>query len=509
LKVFQKDNTMKSEQNLVIGIDSSTTACKSIVWNISGAQISVGKAEIPLLKPRPDWHEQSASDWWLAMVKSMRIAMKGVEPTRIAGLCICPQRETFVPVGRGGQSLRNAILWMDNRARDLLPKMREAIPKFHAHSGKPLSGNLTVLKMLWLRENEPEVFQQTVKFLDVAGYLNFRLTGNFATGWGMADPTGLFDMRANEWYADILDFIGIDPSQLPTAVLAGTLIGLVSEFAAQECGLPSGIPVFAGLGDGQAGGLGLNITQPGNCYLSLGTSVVSGTFSDRFTTDKAFRTMYVGVPRGYSLETVILGGTYTLDWFLENFSTERSLQDFDTEIQSIAPGSDGLLLVPYWNSALNPYWDPTARGLIIGWQGQHRPVHLYRAILEGIALELRLHFGGVESALNQGIDQIVVMGGGSQSDTWCQIIADVTGKSIQRTSTAEATALGAGILAATGARLFSSINQAAQQMSGKIQKTFAPSLASAQKYSQLFEEVYRHIFPDLQSRIQKLTEIMG
>jgi sugar (pentulose or hexulose) kinase len=498
-----------NEKNLVIGIDASTTACKAIVWNTIGEQISTGKAEISLLKPHPEWHEQSAEDWWLALVRSLRIAIENVDTDRITGMSICPQRETFVPVRSDGRPLRNAIVWMDNRARDSLPKMRKSIPDFHARSGKPLSGNLMVLKMLWLRENEPEVFSQTEKFIDVAAYLNHRLTGSFATGQGVADPTGLFDMGKQTWYSDVLDFIGVTIAQMPTVLSAGARIGQVSAAAAQECGLPDGIPVFAGLGDGQAGGLGLDITRRGSCYLSLGTSVVSGTFSENYLTDKAFRTMSAGIQGSFSLETVILGGTYTLDWFRENFAGGRAHPEFETEIQSIPPGSDGLLLVPYWNSALNPYWDPAARGMVIGWRGQHGPGHLYRAILEGIAFELRLHFEGVESALNREIKPIIAMGGGSRSDIWCQIIADVTGKTIQRTSTAEATALGAGILAAAGAGLFTSVNQAAIQMGGKIQKSFIPDPTNIQIYSRIFEDVYRHIFPDLQSRIQKLTAITG
>ena len=164
-------------KDLIIGIDSSTTACKTIVWDRNGIQLSYGRSEIPMLRPQDDWHEQRAEDWWSALIESLRIAMDSVNPNRLAGLCICSQRETFVPVDKVGLPLRNAILWIDNRARDMLPHLERALGPEHFHelTGKPLSGNLTLLKIRWLLENDPQVFRKTSKFLDVAAYLNYKL----------------------------------------------------------------------------------------------------------------------------------------------------------------------------------------------------------------------------------------------------------------------------------------------------------------------------------------------
>lgn len=496
---------MESDKNLVIGIDASTTACKAVIWNLHGQQISIGRCEIPLSSLKPTWHEQSAPDWWDALCKAISSATEDIDLNHLAGVCICPQRETFVPVDRDGHPLRHAILWMDNRAQAYLPEIEKALPEFHTITGKPLTGNLTVPKILWLRENEPDIFTQTDKFLDVAAYLNFYLTGIFGTGWSIAGPTGLFDMRVGRWSEDVLQLLDIQTNQLPTAFQTGSIIGHITEVAAQECNLPVGLAVIAGVGDGQSGGLGVKITSPGECYVSLGTSVVSGTFSESYVTDIAYRTMYAGIPDACSLETVILGGTYTIDWFMDNFSGGYPISHFEQEITELPPGADGLVLVPYWNGVLTPFRDPAASGIVVGWQGHHRAAHLYRAILEGIAYELRLHFEGVEASLKQAIDRVILIGGGSKSDVWCQIISDVTGKEMHRADVSEATSLGAGILAAYGVGIFDSIQDAANIMGAETETMFLPDPQQYKTYSRLYEDVYRHLFVNLQPLIRQLS----
>ncbi len=519
----------------VIGIDSSTTACKVGVWDSQGTLLATGRAALPLSRPRPVWHEQSAMAWWEACVSALRMALADVDRRRLAAVCIAPQRETFVPVDEAGTPLRPAILWMDGRARDLLPRIaREyGAERLHRESGKPLSGNLTLGKIAWLREHEPAVFARTAKYLDVAAFLNHKLTGHYRTGWGCVDPTGLFDMRANGWNADLLAYLGVRPEQLPEAYPPGAVLGTVTADAATMTGLPAGLPVVAGVGDGQAGGLGVKVVQGGQAYLNLGTAVVSGTHADVYVTDRAFRTMYGAVPATYSLETVLLGGTYTVTWFVEqmassthippspNAPSSHSLESassplstsptvemlYDAAIADLPAGAEGLMLVPYWNSALNPYWDAAASGIVVGWRGVHTRAHLYRAILEGIAFEQRLHTEGVEAALGQQVSSYIVMGGGAQSTLWCQIIADVTGKPVYRTAITEAAALGAAILAASGAGLFADVREAAQAMTRLEAEPFVPAEGRHAFYAQLYAEVYRALFPALQPYLQRLAAL--
>jgi len=506
---------MKNTSPLVIGLDCSTSACKAVVWDCRGNAVARGHSPLSLVTPQPTWHEQPAESWWISTVQAIRQAVSQVDSRRLKALCIAHQRETFVPVDEQGQPLTNGILWMDERARELLPGLEQTFGQqdFHQQTGKRLSVNLTIAKIAWLREHRPEIFARTSKYLDVHAFLVHRLTGLYRTGWGCADPTGLFDIQNNRWAEALVSHIGIRLDQLPEVYPPGTVIGNVVPAAAEACGLPVGLPVVAGIGDGQASGLGVNITSPGDAYLSLGTSVISGTFSDHYVVNPAFRTMTSGIPGTYLLETVQLGGGYTVSWFMEKIAGQpgqdaAQLQDFYDQAASVVPpGSAGLVVVPYWNSVLGPYWDPAASGIIVGWRGIHQLAHLYRAILEGVAFEQRLGTMGVEKATGQSVNRYIAMGGGAQSDLWCQIIADITDKPVFRAAATDATALGAGILAVTAAGCYVDARQAAQEMTHILSEPAEPDPSRHDFYKRLFEEVYLPLFPALQPYLDRLTSL--
>ncbi len=326
---------------------------------------------------------------------------------------------------------------------------------------------------------------------------------------------GVFDMANHTWAEPIITRCGMRPDQFPDVVPPGALIGEVSAEAAAECGLPPGLPVIAAAGDGQAAGLGANITTPGRAYLNLGTAVVSGAFSERFVADLAFRTMGGCIPGTYYAETCIRGGTYTISWFvdkfiradsheLKNYNSPEEL--FEAAAARLRPGAQGLMLVPYWSGVMNPYWDSSATGTVIGWRGAHEPAHLYRAILEGIGFEQRLFDETREPALGCRIEEYIVMGGGARSALWCQIIADITGRRVLTAANPEATSLGAGILAAAGAGLHPDIRSAAAAMT-RVTRTFEPDPANRRTYDRLYQEVYRHIFPALRPYLDRLGEL--
>jgi xylulokinase len=504
--------------DLVIGIDASTTGCKAIAWNPSGESIAVGRCRLEIIHPKPDWHEQKAEGWWQALVTAVQQVTSQVDAKRIATACITHQRETFVPVDESGKPLRNGILWMDERTRNLLPRLREQFgaERFHQITGKPLSGNLTIGKIAWLQAHEPKIVEQAEHFLDVHAFLVKRLTGKYRTGWGCADPMGLFDMQRNRWAEELLIELGVHAGRFPEACPPGTILGEINQEAAEECGLIPGTPLVAGLGDGQSAGLGANITRQDEAYLSMGTSFISGVFGEQYVVNPAFRTLYAGIPGGYFIETAILGGSYIVRWFVEKFVESESIKGtkgispeerYAALASEITPGSHGLLLVPYWNSAMGPYWDANASGIIVGWRGAHSPAHLYRAILEGIAFEQYLNTRGVEAALGTPTRRYVATGGGSQNGLWRQIIADVTGIPVYRATTQECAALGAGILAASAAGWYENVRQAAQAMAHVETQVCEPDGDRHRFYRQLFEEVYVHLFPALQHSLTRLTEL--
>ena len=275
-------------KDLVIGLDSSTTACKVVIVDADGHLISCARSPVAILKPRPSWHEQDANVWWSAARRVLREATAQVDLRRLAALCITAQRETFVVCDEDCSPLFNAVLWLDGRCWDLLPEIdrRYSSRRIHEESGKPLSANLSLGKIFWLHEQRRELLDQNARVLDVHSFLTHRLTGQVATSWGCADPMGVFDMRKNCWNASLLEAIGLRVEQLPQLFPVGAFVAEVTPEAADQTGLPAAVPVIAGLGDGQSAGLGACAVSPGDAYLNLGTAIVSGTFSDRYLVDR-------------------------------------------------------------------------------------------------------------------------------------------------------------------------------------------------------------------------------
>jgi len=504
------------KSDLVIGVDSSTTAVKAIAWDRQGKMVAQSRATFEMISPQPNWYEQRADDWWSSLCQVLRNLTAQIAVNRVAALCITHQRETFVPVDENCQPIRNAILWLDERSRLQVDELDKKIGNdaIQDITGKGPSTKQSLPKLVWLQQHEPQVLDRAYKILDVHAFLIYRLTGKWATGTACADPMGLLDMRRRDWATDLLTSLKIDPTKFVPIQPCGSVIGEISEKAAEQTGLLAGTPVITGAGDGQSAGLGANITVPGKAYLNLGTAVVSGAFSENYVVSKYFRTMCSPVEGAYVPEEVLGGGTFTVSWFVDQFGPDvgnlklplSAEELLEVAASKLPPGSLGLMLVPYWNAVMPPYWDPAATGITIGWTGAHRREHFYRAILEGIAYEHRLAMEGVAKATGQPLDEYILMGGGSRSALWCQIVADVTGAKVTRASTTEATNLGAGILAAAAVGWYSSVRAAADSMT-TTDKSFFPEEKTHKIYDRLYKEVYVDLFPALQKSIDRLTEL--
>jgi sugar (pentulose or hexulose) kinase len=291
------------------------------------------------------------------------------------------------------------------------------------------------------------------------------------------------------------------------------VLGEITDTAARATGLPAGLPVVAGAGDGQSAGLGANVTRAGQAYLNLGTAVVSGAHSEHYAADPAFRALGSPIAGAYTLETLIRGGTFTISWFAERFAHDLqstgpiSIEDqLEVAASEVPPGALGLLAVPYWNGVATPYWDGSATGITVGWTGSHGREHFYRALLEGIAFEQRLSTEGIERAIGQPIAEYMTLGGGSKSALWCQIVADVTGRRVTRANTPEATCLGAGVLAAVAAGWYDDARSAAAAMTS-AGASFDPQPATQQIYDRLYREVYLGLYPALRTSLRRLTEL--
>jgi sugar (pentulose or hexulose) kinase len=508
--------TQSGVEPLVIGIDSSTTACKAIAWDKHGRAVAEGRASYALLQPEPSWHEQNAEDWWAGACKALRACISQIDARQLQAIAITHQRETFVPVDSEGRPLRHAILWSDERSRVQVGELeaRFGRDELHRLTGKPPSMTQSLPKVLWLLEHEPETVLRAHKIVDVQAFLVQRLTGHFRTSLASADPMALVDLVNRRWAADLIQALGLRVDQFADLADPGAILGHVTLSALRATGLPEGLPVVAAAGDGHCAGLGANATVPGRAYLNLGTAVVSGVISADYPCDRAFRTLIAPVPGYYFAEHVLRGGVFTIGWFVERFASDlrnswlplSPEEMLEAAAAKLPPGAGGLMLVPYWNNVMNPYWDPAASGIVIGWTGAHGREHLYRAILEGIAYEQRLVGDAMMAAVSQPFTEYVTMGGGSRSKLWCQIVADVTGVPVLRSTSTEATCLGAGILAATAAGWYADARTAAAAMTATADR-FTPQPATQARYDQLYREVYQPLFPTVQPLVARLTAL--
>lgn len=500
-----------SATRLVLGVDSSTTGCKVIAWGPDGEAVAEGRAPIALDSPEPDAYEQDAERIWQALVEACAAATGALGPRAadVEALCVTHQRETFVLTDEQGRPLAPAVTWMDARcAPDVAAASGDlGIDFLHTITGKVPCTTPSFYKLLGLLRRRPGLRGQGI-FLDIHGFLARRLVGEFVTSLASADPTGLVDMATRDYSDALLSYAGLSRARVARLAAPGEVVGGLTATAAAALGLRAGLPVVAGAGDGQAAGLGAGV-DGGSAYLNLGTAVVCGRLTRSYLVDRGSRTLFGATPGTYFIEGDLKAGTFLVTWLtgtllgLPEADRPAAIRRLDDEAERLPPGSDGLALLPYWNGVMNPYWDDAASGALVGLRGAHGPAHLFRAALEGLAFESRLHLSGLEKA--GPVSELVVMGGGARSDLFCRIVADVTGRRVVRSASAEATCLGAGLLAATAAGLFPSLDAATAAMTRRGE-SFEPGPAQV-FYGELYEQVYRPLYPALSSSLAALARL--
>jgi xylulokinase len=502
-------------KDLVIGIDSSTSATKAIAWAVDGTLVAEGRAPIALANPQPGFFEQDPEDWWRAAASALKMLTAKIDAARIAGLAISNQRETFSIFTESGEALRPGMVWLDDRARAQERRFGASFgaERIHAISGKPLDVIPCLYRILWLQDNQPALLDRAERIAEVHGFLAFRLTGRWATSTASADPMGMIDMTRLDWSDDILAAAGIPRDKLLALVPPGAFIGEVDEPAATATGLPLGTPVFAGGGDGQCAGTGVGALQPGRAYINLGTAVVAGTYSAHYGHDPAFRTEIAIADEGYIFETCVRSGTFLLDWLAgEMFGVEPArkvelLSRLEAEAASSPVGAGGVVLMPYWQGCMTPHWDSAARGVIAGLSGSTKKGDIYRAVLEGLALDQGDAAERAAKVIGTPIDHYVAIGGGAASDLWMQILADATARPVLRSTAIEASSLGAAMSAAKGAGWFQTIAEASSAMASATVRRFEPDAARAAAYAQL-RDIYTDLWPTLSAWNRRLADFV-
>ncbi len=481
----------RGRDRLLIGLDSGTQSCSASIFTPSGGLVRRAVRAQPVHTPREGWAEQDSRCWGPNAVGALRAATAGIEPGRFLALGIAFQRETFALLDAKGNPLRPAILWLDIRADAQAQALgrRLGAARFRRLTGKQLDATCALPRLLWLRKHQPGTASQNARFEDVGAALSAELTGRHATCVAGADTCGLVGLNTRDWIEDFLDLARMKRRQFPDLVEPGEEIGRLSAPAARRTGLPSGLPVIAGAGDGQAFSIGAGVIEPFSIGLTLGTSIVLGVNSRKPHISSKHRTLLLR-PGSYLLESVLQSGTYLLKWFQNFLGNDLCQRGWERKAARLPPGSQGLLTLPHWWGSRFPDLQPDLRGLTMGWGHRQTPAHFYRSLLEGSAFELRRaiqEFARIMPGTRSR--RVAVGGGGAASRLWLNILADILDRPLVPAGESQTAARGAAMLAGLGIGLFEDIRAAADAMC-VLPAAIRPQRRRARTYEMIYRQVY-------------------
>jgi sugar (pentulose or hexulose) kinase len=515
-----------SGRDLVLAVDVGTQSVRALAFDRDGNLLARERVPLDPYAPGPPGQaEQDAEVYWNAIGQACRglLASDAGLRERIAGLALTTQRGTVVCTDAAGRPLRPAIVWLDQRRTRGLPPLGG--PWGLALRAARVASTVEYLRAEaeshWIRVHEPDVWARTERFLLLSGWLSWRLVGRCVDSVGCQVGYLPFDYRRLRW-ARRWDWkwraLPIRPSQLPELIEPTRPLGELTVEAAEATGLPAGLPVIAAAADKACEVLGSGCLEPHLACLSYGTTATINTTHRRYVEAVRLLPPYPSpVPGHHSLEVQVFRGYWMVSWFRDQFghpearlAAERGVTPeslFDELLRAVPPGSDGLLLQPYWTPGLR-HPGPEARGAIIGFGDVHTRAHLYRAILEGLAYALREGRERMERRTGVAVDELRVAGGGAQSDAALQITADVFGLPAARPHTHEASGLGAAIVAAVGLGLHPDFATAVRTMT-RVARVFTPDPAARRVYDQLYTRVYRRMYPRLRPLYDALSEVLG
>jgi len=497
----------------LLGIDISTTGAKALLIDERGKVLGSATSPLDLSMPRPLWSEQSPADWWDGIQKSIRQLLRspGADPGKISAIGLTGQMHGLVLLDEAGEFLRPAILWNDQRTGAQCDDIRRRLGKEQLIqiTGNDALTGFTAPKILWVQQEEPEVWQAVRHILLPKDYIRYKLTNDFAMDRAGGSGTLLFDLKSRTWSQDVLDALDIPRHLVPETFEGTDFTGVISEEAAQATGLIAGTPVVGGGGDQAAQAVGVGAVESGTIALTLGTSGVVFAATDRPLIEPKGRlhAFCHAVPDQWHFMGVMLSAAGSLQWYRDTLCQNTGFDELVREASGVSAGSEGLVFLPYLSGERTPYPDPLARGAWVGLTIRHGRAHMTRAVLEGVAFGINDSFGLIQQAGLGNIRQVRISGGGAKSTLWRQIMSDVLGVSLSTVNTTEGAAYGAAILAGVGVKRFDSVAQACEEMIEVTGQTNTnPSTASA--YRESYER-YRSLYPILAPEFAALSRISG
>lgn len=485
-------------QNLLLGIDIGTSACKVAVFHQDGTVIAQSNQLYPVYYPENGWAEQNADEWWTAICAGIRdvLSQDGIRPEEICGIGVDGQSWSAIPVDREGNVLSNTPIWMDTRARHICERVKNAVGAEHIFgvAGNDFLPSYTTPKMLWFKEERQNVFKNTYKFLQSNSYIVYRLTGKMSQDYSQGYGIHFFDMNKLQYDDNLAKELGLSSDLVPELYRCDDIVGKVNKQAAALTGLTEGTPVIAGGLDAACGTLGAGVYRVGQTQEQGGQAGGMSICTDKaLAHPKLILSPHV-VPGMWLLQGGTVGGGGTLKWFRQEFGQNMSFDELTAEAAGIAPGSDGVMFLPYMAGERSPIWNPDAKGVFYGLSFDKTRGHMIRSILEGVAFSLEHN---LQTAAETGIeiDILNAMGGAANSELWTQIKADVTGKTIQVPTSDTATTLGAALLAGVGCGMYRNYEEAVRNtiVITRVQKPNMKVHEIYQKYMQRYLQLYESL----------------
>ncbi len=509
---------------LLLSIDCGTQSLRAMLFSPEGRLLArAQESYAPYVSPRAGWAEQDPDIYWQGLVKACR-RLRQDHPSlfaRIAGVGITTQRASMINVDIDGTPLRPAILWLDQRQIPL----GTGLPAWFKLGIKPtfLSRKLLTIhsqgKCSWIRINQPGIWEKTHKYLQVSGFLNYCLTGEFSDSVAAQIGHLPFDYKKQQWASALhicRVLFPVEPEKLPRLVTPGTVLGKVTSKASSLTGIEAGCPVISCGSDKGCETLGAGVTQPDMVSLSFGTTATVQTTTRRYFEPIDRMPPYPSpVPGSYNPEVEIFRGFWMITWFKNQFAwkekEEAKARGVSVEkllnrcLEKTGPGAMGLLVQPYWGPGLDL---PHAKGAMIGFGDVHTRDHIYRAMIEGLGFALYEGMEKIRAKSGVQVSSAAVSGGASQSEAICRIAADIFNLPMIKGRTHETSGLGAAILTASGAGLYPSIPAAAKEMV-KVDRVFEPTPDHVDIYKELYSRVYRHIYRSLKPLYVQIQQITG
>lgn len=486
-----------------LGIDVGTGGSRAVLLDADGRiNASATVAHVPFATPEIGWAEQNPADWWRASAEAIRriLAADRDAAAQIGAVGLSGQMHGAVLFGKNDEVLRPAIIWCDQRTDRQCRELTEGIgrEKLIELVSNPALTNFTLPKMLWVREHEPEIWEEVTTLLLPKDYVRFRLTGEKATDVADGSGTLLLDVQKRRWSDELLELVEMDRSILPQLYESPEVSGQVTPEGAEETGLQAGTPVVGGAGDNAAGAIGMGLTERGSVGVTIGTSGVVFAVTDQPKIDLQGRihTLCHAVPGRWHVTGVTQAAGLSLNWFRDNFAGGQTFDQLVERAEQVPAGADGVLWTPYLMGERTPHIDPDARATLTGLAAKHTGGHVVRAILEGVAFSLRDSLE-IYRELGIPLESVRLGGGGAKSPLWRQIQADIYDSEVEILEAEEGAAYGAALLAGVGAGNWKTVDEACRKTI-RIGQSVRPNAADAEfldKRYQLYRRIYRALRP--------------